>query len=793
MDHSPDAIAWVTRQGEPVYANASLKALLGFDGCESAGEDDVLPAVITGAAWGDLFDEASRGAMHVPRCALRARDGSSVEVSLALSPLPAREGLALVCLSARPPAMTVEGQMLTEHRQSESELISLRHAIEHLADAAMMYDSTGRFLYVNEAACTSLGYTREELLRLRVMDVDTHVGEEHWEALYEQIPRYETLLIQSEHERKDGQRFAVEVAAIICDSDEGQRTFGFCVCRDVSERISAQAALRESEERFRVIADTSPIGLVISRVSDGEVTYTNDQANELLGLAGDATTTVGELLQRLHCEDGTREALLDAMSLQDGELSVRECDGEPLHLAVRTRTFELHGQAVMCWVLNDITQARELSRRLSHEATRDSLTGLLNRRAFESKLVHLIDETPVRECNSALCYLDLDQFKVINDTCGHHAGDELLRQLSQLLNGRVRSSDTLARLGGDEFALLLEDCALEDATRVSNGIRRAVEDHRFAWEDRVFNVGVSIGLVAIDQTTSSASLALQHADSACYAAKDRGRNRVHIYSPNDEDLQQLRGEMLWVGRINEALLHDRFVLWQQPIVRCDGQREGHHLEVLVRMLDDAGEAIPPGAFLPAAERYGLAPKIDGWVAREVFKTLEAHPEWAEGLSMVAVNLSGQSLGNAEFMASLLALFDEFNVPAGKICFEITETAAVTHLAHAAEFITALRQRGCHFALDDFGSGLSSFGYLRTLPVDFLKIDGQFVRDIVTDRVDHGMVRSINELGQLMGKQTIAEFVENEEILEALREIGVDFAQGYGIGRPVALDPVACVG
>jgi diguanylate cyclase (GGDEF)-like protein len=402
------------------------------------------------------------------------------------------------------------------------------------------------------------------------------------------------------------------------------------------------------------------------------------------------------------------------------------------------------------------------------------------------------------ESHHALCYLDLDQFKVINDTCGHVAGDELLRQLSEVLRVKVRRRDTLARLGGDEFGVLMEHCVLRQAQRVANTLRKTVEEFRFSWENKTFSVGVSIGLVPVTSDSESVAGTLSAADTACYVAKDQGRNRIHVYHPEDMELARRHGEMQWVARINQALEEDRFCLSVQPIrplsdvgpevsastVMAQG---GGYFELLLRMRDASGRLVPPGAFLPAAERYSLSVRLDRWVVEKIFSWLDAHPEQLQRLAMCSINLSGHSIADEEFLQFVISRLDGTNVPAEKLCFEITETAAITNLVSATRFITALKGWGCQFALDDFGSGLSSFAYLKQLAVDFLKIDGVFVKDVVDDPINLAMVQSIHDIGKVMGKRTIAEFVENDGILEKLREVGVDYAQGYRVGRPKPLD------
>ncbi|MCB1822473.1 MAG: EAL domain-containing protein, partial [Candidatus Competibacteraceae bacterium] len=427
---------------------------------------------------------------------------------------------------------------------------------------------------------------------------------------------------------------------------------------------------------------------------------------------------------------------------------------------------------------------------LNHQAHHDSLTELSNRRAFEMSLQQALESARGQGAEHVLFYLDLDQFKIINDTCGHIAGDALLRELSRILQGRVRRQDMLARLGGDEFGVLMEHCALSDALRVANTLCNAVSDFRFSWDNKIFRIGVSIGVVPIDANSESCASVLSAADSACYAAKDAGRNRVHLYTENDLELARRKGEMRWVSRINQALEDNRFQLAFQPIVPTQGVLGGYHYELLLRMRDEAGQIVMPGAFLPAAERYHLAGKLDQWVVGTALDWLSNNPVHLNDLSLCSINLSGHSLGNDHLLNYLVARLEHQPPLTRKICFEITETAAIANLSSALHFINTLKDIGCRFALDDFGSGFSSFAYLKKLPVDFLKIDGMFVRDLIDDPVSLAMVNSINEIGHVMGMETIAEFVKDDKVLDKLRAIGVNYAQGYGVGKPRPLSDLA---
>jgi diguanylate cyclase (GGDEF)-like protein len=426
--------------------------------------------------------------------------------------------------------------------------------------------------------------------------------------------------------------------------------------------------------------------------------------------------------------------------------------------------------------------------RLRYQASHDALTGLFNRHEFERRAKRLISTSQNDKKEHALCFMDLDQFRVVNDTCGHIAGDELLRQLGQVIQDAMRNSDILARLGGDEFGILMENCTENQAHRAVTELQNAIQDFQFSWHRNSFRIGVSIGLVAISETTSSLTELLKQADAACYMAKDLGRNRIHVYQPEDTQIAQRHGEMQWVTRINQALEESRYTLYAQNIVPLNKSTDKQY-ELLLRMVGEDGNIISPDSFLRAAERYDLMHKLDAWVVAKALVTLASNPAFVEQIQFISINLSGQSITSDKFLDSVIAQIKELRIEASKICFEITETAAISNLRAASNFISSLRELGCHFALDDFGSGLSSFGYLKNLPVDYLKIDGMFVKDIVEDPIDYAMVRSINNIGHVMGMKTIAESVESNEIKGMLKKIGVNYAQGYEIGRPQPFDDI----
>ena len=434
----------------------------------------------------------------------------------------------------------------------------------------------------------------------------------------------------------------------------------------------------------------------------------------------------------------------------------------------------------------DITEREKNAEKISYQASHDALTGLINRYEFEHRLSLLLQRAADGGVHF-VCYLDLDQFKIVNDTCGHSAGDELLRQIPKLIEPFIRKSDVLARLGGDEFGVILENSNVESASHIAQSIIDSVNDYQFFWEDKAFRIGVSIGMVEVDDSMSVPDEIMRWTDAACYAAKDQGRNTYHLYTQGDEKLMLREAEMGWVSRVEYALLNNQFVLYAQPIIPVfDQGLEGVSYEFLIRLQNDENELIPPGAFLPAAERYGKMVAIDRWVFESAITLLSSNPTFLKSVNYCSINVSAQSLTDKDFLTYLLDKLNGNDFLASHICIEITETSVISNMTEAMHFILELKAIGVRFALDDFGSGLSSFGYLKNLPVDYLKIDGMFVKDIADDPIDFAMVKSIHEVGSVMGLQTIAEFVENEAILMQLKFIGVNYAQGYGVGKPAPL-------
>ncbi|GHA72907.1 EAL domain-containing protein [Cognatilysobacter bugurensis] len=565
------------------------------------------------------------------------------------------------------------------------------------------------------------------------------------------------------------------------------------VMHDVTGLKEANALLAQSGERWRATVDS--IGdAVLTTDTHGIVTFANRAAARLLGC--DLATATGRHVDALfHSPDEGRVRLADLVSLVlSGRLPRVAAVGNEIHREDGSRVlFESSGAVIhgpdgvvsgAVLVLRDVTQTHELAERISWQESRDPLTGVDNRAGFERGLVHAL-ATRESQKGCALLHVDLDQFKIVNDTCGLAAGDALLKDVAQALRAQLRESDLVGRFGSDEFVCLLIDCPFDAAMRIAEQMRQAITQIRLRWQDRTFAITASVGLVAVNPQDAIADL-LSSADSACQLAKEKGGNRVHSHNSTSVDVIQRRTELDWVPRLQDALANDRFELYGQEIVPTsrDAPTE-RHFEVLLRLRGDNGELVPPMTFIPVAERYGLMPAVDRWVVCRALAALKRVD--ASRAIRLSINLSGGTLGDDAFARYVEDTFNELAGDYSKVCFEITETAVIANVANAEAFINWFRSQGGEFSLDDFGSGMSSFGYLKRLKVDYLKIDGAFVKNLVHDSVDEAMVKAIHGVGRFMGLRTVAEFVDNETTLHRLREIGVDYAQGYGIHMPQPLD------
>ncbi len=685
-------------------------------------------------------------------------------------------------------------------QQTREALRELNRILGSMQDTYYRADNAGCITFISRSAEQLLGYDADECVGMRIADLyanprlrDTFLAD--LEARGGSVRNYEILL-----RHRDGHPVWVSVNAQLLYGESSTPVGIEGTVRDITELKRAQEALFQEKERALVTLQSIGDG-VVTTDEQGRIQYLNPIAERLLAV-GSGQATGRHYLEVLKLiDEATGEALGDLVNLcltrdtgvvHADEGLLTQPDGTRYHLKIvaapmRDRFGHLVGAVL---ALHDITEVMGMARQLSYQASHDMLTGLFNRRVFERRLEEAIRSAVAGGGPHVLFYMDLDQFKVVNDTCGHKAGDELLQQMGSLMQARMRDTDILARLGGDEFGALLEDCPVDNAVSIAEALRQAVRDFRFAWQDKTFEIGVSVGVVPIDAGSGNLAEVLAAADAACYIAKDRGRNRIHVYQPDDHAVAQRHGEMEWVHRLSAAFDENRFVLYAQPVVHLDNERVISHYEVLIRMRDEHGHVVPPGAFIPAAERYNLMPTLDRWVIRTTFNLLrDAQGPLAFPPVDCAINLSGQSLCDDHFLEFVIHLFNDTGIPPESVCFEVTETAAIANLSRATRFISVLRGMGCSFALDDFGAGLSSFGYLKSLPVDYLKIDGSFVKDMVEDRVDRAMVESINQIGHVLGLKTIGEFAENDAVTQALEDVGVDYAQGNGIAVPQPLHDI----
>jgi diguanylate cyclase (GGDEF)-like protein/PAS domain S-box-containing protein len=683
--------------------------------------------------------------------------------------------------------------------QSSPNTSAQRYRKLYEATPAMMHsvDPQGRLVHVSDVWLTTLGYARDEVIGRLVADFLTPASRAY--ATETVIPEFfragQCQGIEYQMMRKDGTVMDVLLSSVI----QRDTLLSLTVTEDVTERKRVQLELVAQHERLRVTLHSISEG-VITTDAQGYVEYLNPVAEKLTGWSNAAargrpsnvvfrivnettrlrpTNPVEVCLSEDRVVDMADHAVLISRDcreycVEDSAAPIKNAAGQTLGVVL---------------VFRDVSQQRQLIQEMTYRATHDMLTGLFNRDEFERRLQLALTSAHKGEAEYALMHIDLDQFKLVNDAGGHAAGDQLLKQVVGLIKKLVRKRDTFARLGGDEFGLVIKHCSIEAAQGIAQKICHAVDAFRFQHDNQRLHIGASIGLVPVDTRWSTTASISQAADSACYAAKQAGRNRVHTYFAADEVIESHREDMQWVRRLEQALDNGQFVLHWQQIKSLGREREGLRGEVLLRLVDDEGKLISPGAFLPAAERFHMASRIDRWVVRTVFEWMAKHQVVLSHLDTLAINLSGQSIGDRDFHHYVTELIETIAFDHHKLCFEITETTAITNLSDAKLFFESMHAFGVRFALDDFGSGVSSFGYLKSLPVDYLKIDGQFIQDLADDLVDQATVRCIREVATITGKKTVAEFVETEAVERLLREIGIDYAQGFLRHRPTALDTI----
>lgn len=704
---------------------------------------------------------------------------------------------------------TEAGTIATAYNQAiaslEAAVQQTRAVIRDMRDGIVTFNSDGQVTSLNPGA--------EKLLRV---SADTAIGHPLHMILQRagcsQPPDISEL-------RRSGTQFELRMShpptrdyyeISISETRIGSDLHYTAMVRDVSDRKHIESQLHRERDLAQVTLASIGDG-VITTDEVGVVQYLNPVAERLTGW--NMSQAYGQSVSAIYRlrDEKTGEPINAPVRkvLRNGEVVSRpehamleRRDGKKVPVRdtaspIRSREGHLLGSVL---VFHDVTVPLDLTRKLSHQASHDALTGIPNRGEFERRLNDLLDNGTVPDASgdqsandpsyskgNVVCYLDLDQFKVVNDTCGHVAGDELLRQIALLIRAQLRASDLLARLGGDEFGLILESCTIEQAKALCERICDIVSDFRFAWAGQTFAIGVSIGLVSLQNMAPDFSAVLSAADEACYAAKENGRSRVHVYQAEDDKLVEQHGQMQWVARLQAALDEERLLLYVQPIIPLSREDPtATHHEILIRLIED-DKLVEPGAFLPAAERYGLMPRIDQWVVVNTLTWVSEQLRRRGKLDGIyAINLSGASLSDERFRTTLHTLLQRVSLPAGLICFEITETAAVANLSKVVSFIREIKQLGCLFALDDFGSGFSSFTYLKNLPVDFLKIDGSFIKNIENNLIDQAMVQAINTIGQTMGLKTIAEYVATEGALKRVSELGINYAQGFQIGIPQPL-------
>lgn len=685
-----------------------------------------------------------------------------------------------------------------ELRQAYEELQIVRDKYSDLYDFApvayLTLDENGCVCEINLAGSALLGVSKTEVIgKLLVMWV-APADRDQFRSMRRAVMRSgETCTAEVRFVCGDGSTVYARVEALALSSKIGHRAGARVIIHDLTQRKEAEDALFQEKERLQITLHSIGDAVITTDV-DGQVEFLNPTAEMLTGWPLDmamgqpleAIFTVVDELSGKPVANPVRRCLQrgEIVGLGSHSLLVnrigREFSIQDSAAPIRDRQRRIVGAVL---VFQDVTEARKLSQQLAHQASHDPLTGLINRREFEKRLDRAFNSAKLQAAEHALCFVDLDGFKIINDTAGHAAGDELLKQIASLLSRYGRSRDSLARIGGDEFCLLLEYCTVDQALIVAESMVDSVRSYRFGWEGRIFNVGASVGLIGVDRDSVSVRQIFTDADLACYTAKDLGRNRVHVYQKYGAAGGDLPLPLVRIGAIQRALEENQFCLHCQPIRPLGSKPCASTMyEVLLRMVNDHGCLIKPDAFIPIAERYGLMPSIDRWMIRETFRRAAGVARNGETPTMM-INLSGHTINDETLFDYISRELAESGFCVEHLCIEITETAAIHNFNHAADLMAAFRRKGCRFALDDFGKGVSSMTYLKHLGVDYLKIDGSFVLNMVDNKVDQTMVSAMNEMAHALGLETIAECAESNEVIEQLAGIGVDYVQGYAVGMP----------
>lgn len=770
--------------GNLLFLNESAEALIGWQSSELIGHNffELVNFKVDGIASLGASECAavkSVGCSHLHKGANITRKDRST-LSIVFITMPLFDG-GRVC-----------GKVFVfrEFKDSRIEEEFYRSIVESSGSIIVKLDATGKVLFANHYARQLFGD-----------NIDTHLPIKVVQALQndpESLANH--LRLKKPCRTQNGRTKTIAWTVRVQYGINGKVVGAVCVGNDVTE--AQVSASRNQNTATALIPNSELTSTVLDHIRDGVITigklglveYLNPVAEQITGWASHEAK--GQRLKDVFniVDEKTREPRVNTIfernipsaSQQPRKVLLLRRDGweftiEETAARIRDARGNVIGAAV---IFRDITEMQGMERWIQYEATHDALTGLINRREFDARLNQALASARAEGRHHALCYVDVHKFKLINDAHGREAGDELLKQIATLLHNKVRDTDVLARIGDDEFGILLNNCSLHNAMETADSFRLAVKNHKFTCDDVAVAVGINIGLVPIESDSGGVADIMGLADAACYVARDKGNHRVHVYRTQEGELKQRHSDLNWIQTIRQALEQNHFCLYCQSIVPITVSEEHEaHYEILLRLQAKNGELIRPPVFVGAAERYFLMPSIDRWVVQTTLQFLSERQGRNQHLGVFAINLSAQSLDDENFLGFVIDQFDKTQVPPANICFEITESTAISNLMSATRFMSILRGMGCKFALDDFGRGFSSYGYLKNLKIDYLKIDGAFVRDLASDPLDYAMVESINQIGHIMGVQTIAEFVESKEALEKLITLGVDHVQGYQLGKP----------